>query len=101
MSNPPFLRPHHNADRWADRAVISRDIIDLTMMQRHWGEIPEPAWQKARDAYGRSVDEAYAKAVRLIRDRAWLETCLRTMQMDPQGIDPLLNFHGGAIVPEM
>ena len=42
-----------NADRWPDKAVYSRDIIDLSMMIAAWGDVPAAAWQKARDGYER------------------------------------------------
>ncbi|MBA3485863.1 MAG: nucleotidyl transferase AbiEii/AbiGii toxin family protein [Lysobacter sp.] len=39
-----------NADRGPDRSVMSRDIIDLAMMIRGWGPIPEAAWSKSFDS---------------------------------------------------
>jgi len=73
-----------NADRWGDKSVASRDAIDLAMMIAHWGTVPQAAWDKARLAYGQSVDVAYDKAIGLVSDPAYLALCLQKMQMDPE-----------------
>ncbi|EOA02373.1 hypothetical protein HFRIS_022893 [Herbaspirillum frisingense GSF30] len=73
-----------NADRWGDKSVASRDAIDLAMMIAHWGTVPQGAWDKARLAYGQSVDVAYDKAIGLVSDPAYLALCLQKMQMDPE-----------------
>jgi hypothetical protein len=72
-----------NADRYNDKAVASRDIIDLAMMIGHWGRIPSDAWEKARQAYGASVDHAFQTALNLVGARAYLVQCLQKMHMDP------------------
>lgn len=82
-----------NADRWPDRAVLSRDIIDLSIMISRWGPIPEAAWEKARTAYGVTVDEAYGKAVDHIRDRDELRRCMRELSIDPALLDEILSAH--------
>jgi hypothetical protein len=61
----------------------SRDIIDLTMMIGDWGRIPPVAWDKARKAYGASVDQAWQAAVDLVGERAYLAQCLQKMHMAP------------------
>ena len=76
-----------NADRYNDKAVASRDIIDLAMMIGHWGRIPPEAWDKARKAYGASVDQAWQAAVDLVGERAHLAQCLQKMHMDPELMD--------------
>lgn len=69
-----------NADRWGDKSAMSRDIIDLMVMQQHWGDIPAPAWEKARGAYGDAVSAAYAKALDMLQaDSAYLAACLTRM----------------------
>jgi hypothetical protein len=72
-----------NADRYNDKAVASRDIIDLAMMIGHWGHIPLQAWDKARKAYGASIDHAWQAAVELVSERTHLTQCLQKMHMDP------------------
>ncbi|MBB3946143.1 hypothetical protein GGQ73_002089 [Rhizobium skierniewicense] len=84
-----------NADRWPDRAVRSRDIIDLSMMISRWGDIPPSSWKKARLAYGETVDRAYESAVDAIRDVKWLGDCAQAMQMDEALVPEILNVHGG------
>ncbi|MCG8394349.1 MAG: nucleotidyl transferase AbiEii/AbiGii toxin family protein [Pseudomonadales bacterium] len=41
-----------NADRYRDS---NKDLIDLCMMRKEWGDIPQPAWQAAFDHYGENV----------------------------------------------
>lgn len=41
-----------NADRFSDGI---KDILDLCMMRREWGEIPSQAWAIACDEYGEEV----------------------------------------------
>ena len=72
-----------NADRALDRSQMSRDIIDLAMMIRHWGPIPEVALDKARGAYGQAVDDYFARALTLLRDDRYRDQCLSAMSMDP------------------
>jgi hypothetical protein len=78
-----------NADRWADRTAMSRDIIDLAMMISAWGPIPPQAWRKTRDAYGAAVDKAFGDAIRMVDDQAWLASCLHRMQMDPGALQTI------------
>lgn len=85
-----LARPHlyaekllANADRWADRSTASRDLIDLALMIHHWGPIPLAAWAMAHEAYGRSVNEAYAKSVGHLLEGDRLATCLSAMAMAP------------------
>ena len=70
-----------NADRSGDRATFSRDAIDLGMMIAHWGQIPPKAWDKARGAYGQTVDAALGAAVRRLQEPGWLKTCVDAMHM--------------------
>ncbi|WP_374630697.1 nucleotidyl transferase AbiEii/AbiGii toxin family protein [Pannonibacter indicus] len=86
-----------NADRWADRAVLSRDIIDLSMMISSWGEIPAAAWTRAREAYGDTAGQAYAQAVELIRDPEYLRHCMERMAMSATFADTILAPHGGPL----
>lgn len=72
-----------NADRYRDKAVASRDIIDLAMMIGHWGEVPAAAWEKVRRAYGASADRAFEGAIEMVNDRAYLGQCLAKMHMEP------------------
>jgi hypothetical protein len=51
-----------NADRWADDAVYSRDLIDLAMMQAD-RPLLEASCVKAEAAYGDSIRRSLAQAV--------------------------------------
>lgn len=70
-----------NADRSNDRATWSRDAIDLGMMISAWGPVPAQAWQKARTAYGSTIDAALANSVKRLDDREWFGACVQAMQL--------------------
>ena len=70
-----------NSDRWADQAVLSRDLIDLAMM-RPSRKLLRAALAKARGAYGDSIENDLAKAIdRLRGDPHRLDHCMRAMAM--------------------
>lgn len=71
-----------NADRGLDRATMSRDIIDLAMMIQKWGSIPRYSLDKAETAYGESIIRGFGKSLELIQEAAYLDSCLKKMQMD-------------------
>lgn len=69
-----------NADRYADKSAMSRDIIDLMVMEEKCGCIPRAACDKATDAYGESVRGAHEKAQELLRTHPeYLRSCLTKM----------------------
>ncbi|VDC28626.1 nucleotidyl transferase AbiEii/AbiGii toxin family protein [Pseudogemmobacter humi] len=86
-----------NADHHADRSVLNRDIIDLSMMISRFGPIPEAAWSKAKGAYGETVVNAYDKAAQAIHDPRWLRTCMTRMGMDLDLAHEILPIHGGSV----
>jgi hypothetical protein len=89
-----------NADRWADKAVLNRDILDLSMMISRWGQIPDGAWAIAEGAYGDTVRKAYDAAVTRIRNTEWLQKCMVGMAMEPELKGEILAQHGGPLDPE-
>ena len=71
-----------NSDRWRDDAVLSRDLIDLAMMAPP-KKLLHMAIDKAKAAYGDSVDADLAKAIQDLRDRPHrLDHCMQVMRMD-------------------
>jgi hypothetical protein len=52
-----------NADRWADRQVLSRDLIDLCVLRRRSGAIPTAAWSKVEGAYKTAARDDLRKAL--------------------------------------
>jgi hypothetical protein len=69
-----------NTDRWADRSVLSRDIIDIAFMVSHWGDIPPEAITVAENAYGISVLKSLRNAVAMVQsDDSYLDQCIATM----------------------
>ena len=70
-----------NADRWADDAVHSRDLIDLAMMAPT-KKLLVRAVAKARAAYGDSVETELRAAVDMLgRRRHRLDRCMEALQM--------------------
>jgi hypothetical protein len=57
-----------NADRWGDKSVMSRDIIDIAFMVSHWGVIPQEAFVKAENAYGSVIHNNLENAATLLQD---------------------------------
>ncbi len=69
-----------NTDRWADRSVMSRDLIDLAFMASHWGAIPSEALVIAEKAYGVSILRSLQRAVlQLESDDSYRQHCIATM----------------------
>lgn len=81
-----------NADRWNDRSVMSRDIIDLCVMQSRWGPVPENVWRKAESAYGATVLTSYDKAMAMIADPEWLSRCAVVMAIETPVRDDIAAF---------
>jgi hypothetical protein len=70
-----------NSDRWADDAVFSRDLIDLAMMAPP-KKLLTAAIDKARGAYGDSIENDLRKAIDALRARPHrLDRCMEAMQM--------------------
>lgn len=70
-----------NSDRWADDSVMSRDLIDLAMMQPD-ETLFRLAAAKARKAYGKSIGADLAKAIEALRARPLrLDRCMEALQM--------------------
>jgi len=85
-----------NADRGLDKSTLSRDIIDLAMMIRHWGPIPAQTWDKVKTAYGEHVVHTFHAARQMTTHRDHLQQCLRTMQMDTELADHIPAWLGHA-----
>ena len=70
-----------NADRWADDSVLSRDLIDLAMMQPP-KRLLQLAVAKAKQAYGDSIDSSLLKAIEALRARPHrLDHCMAALRM--------------------
>jgi hypothetical protein len=70
-----------NSDRWADDAVMSRDLIDLAMMQPSKALLKQ-AIAKAKRAYGESIEADLAKAIDHLRARPHrLDQCMEAMRI--------------------
>lgn len=80
-----------NADRALDKSCMSRDIIDLGMMLRGWGPLPEEAFDKALTAYGDSVSRGFNHAFRVISDKSYLADVMSHMGMDLALADDLID----------
>ncbi|MCU0697688.1 MAG: nucleotidyl transferase AbiEii/AbiGii toxin family protein [Myxococcaceae bacterium] len=72
-----------NVDRQADRSTWSRDALDLGMMVSAWGGPSRDAVDRARAAYGPTVDAAMKAALHRLDDDSWLNDCLDALGMSP------------------
>lgn len=70
-----------NSDRWADRGVFSRDIIDLAMMEPE-KKLFMKSFKKASEAYGNSAGQDLQKAIHSIRENPdYLARCCEVLAM--------------------
>jgi hypothetical protein len=70
-----------NSDRWRDDAVYSRDVIDLAMMEPS-AKLLTAAKEKARAAYGESIDRDLKAAVKQFAGHPEkLDDRMRALQM--------------------
>jgi hypothetical protein len=80
-----------NSDRWPDRQVLSRDVIDLSVLRMRLGAIPASAWQKAERAYKSAVRTDLRKALEaFLGDPRHQEHCFQGLRVD----DPASVFEG-------
>ena len=74
-----------NSDRWADRQVLSRDLIDLAALRHYRGSIPDLAWKKAEAAYRSSPRTDLQKALSLFVDNPeYQRRCLEGLGVERQ-----------------
>ena len=75
-----------NADRWPDRQVLSRDLIDLAAMRSRWGPIPEIAWRKAERVYKAAVRLDLNNALAAFHDDSdHRNRCFRGLRIEDPG----------------
>jgi len=71
-----------NSDRWSDNAVFNRDLIDLSMLDLP-SEMFKKALQKAKLAYGESVERDLIKAIESLKNRPGrLSSCMSAVKMN-------------------
>jgi nucleotidyltransferase AbiEii toxin of type IV toxin-antitoxin system len=92
-----------NSDRWADRQILSRDLIDLSILRKRIGPVPEQSWEKTERAYRSAAREDLLKAISAFTgDAAHQQRCFQGLQLqDPEevlaGMDLLRQDLGSAI----
>jgi hypothetical protein len=70
-----------NSDRWSDDAVMSRDLIDLAMMDAD-AALFRQARAKAESAYGNSIAADLDKAIEALRIRPQrLDCCMEALRI--------------------
>ena len=72
-----------NVDRGKDRSILSRDIIDLAFLRLNIGEIPDAAFEKTKNVYGRAVSKALLSSVEdFQKDSPYRKTCVEALQIN-------------------
>lgn len=67
-----------NCDRWPDRQLLARDLIDLGVLRAKVGPIPAEAWTKAESAYGAPVRRDLRKALEaFLGDPGFQDRCFK------------------------
>jgi len=84
-----------NVDRGLDRVSLNRDAMDLLMMERRWGPLPERSREMAIEAYGESVMDAYERSLNALGSRKWLDRCCEEMEISDAVRDELIEQLGG------
>lgn len=78
-----------NSDRWADRQILSRDLIDLAALRPQFGPIPQESWKKAETAYRSAARDDLRKALGLLLGNAeHRQRCFQGLHIDDP--EPLL-----------
>lgn len=71
-----------NSDRWSDDSVYSRDLIDLAMLDLP-KDIRKISFEKAKEAYGESIERDLLKAIKsLAGRRGRLDICMEALKID-------------------
>jgi hypothetical protein len=74
-----------NDDRFLDEATLARDVIDLLMLEHELGALPEESWNKARSAYGDSVESSLRRAQQHLRDNpVFLKRVFQVLSITPK-----------------
>lgn len=71
-----------NADRGLDTSTLHRDLIDLCVMVRRWGPIPDAAMAKAESAYGSTIAAAVDKVAALLEEPMRLARALSALDAE-------------------
>jgi len=72
-----------NSDRWADRQVFSRDLIDLSALRTRLGPVPEEAWGKVERAYKTAGRDDLRKAIAAFaEDASYQQRCFQGLHLD-------------------
>ena len=86
-----------NSDRWADRQVLSRDLIDLSVLRMRKGALPVTAWDKAEAAYRSVARTDLRKALEaFLGDPRHQEHCFQGLRID----DPASVLAGASLLLE-
>lgn len=83
-----------NTDRGVDHAGHHRDLIDLAMMVKAWGPVPQAAWREATLMYGGEVARSLATVCGLISDRSHLIQSLWSLSMYTSLVDTVCTVAG-------
>jgi len=74
-----------NADRFLDDGALGRDALDLIVLHHYLGTLPESAKEKARAAYGESIDRALERGLQKLRDNPeQVERAMETLDVLPE-----------------
>lgn len=72
-----------NSDRWADRQVLSRDLVDLGALSWWIGPVPDSAWLKAEKAYKSAIRDDLQKAwAAFTGDTSHQRRCFEGLHLD-------------------
>lgn len=74
-----------NSDRWGDKSVFSRDILDLAVMVGAWGDVPAESLAKAGSAYGATITKDIVSAADLVlQNDGYRRQCFDQLRIDEE-----------------
>ncbi|CDH20478.1 nucleotidyl transferase AbiEii/AbiGii toxin family protein [Xenorhabdus bovienii] len=81
-----------NADRGRDKSTQFKDMIDIGMMISAWGDIPQVSWDKARSAYGQSIDKEYNAVVDMMNsNKSHFDRCIGLLHISEENTDKIVS----------
>ncbi|NHB91348.1 hypothetical protein [Photorhabdus cinerea] len=61
------------------------------MIQSEWGCIPAEAWDKARSAYGITIDRAYNFAIQMLNNnQSYFDKCMKNLSISTENREKIV-----------
>ncbi|MCP9268608.1 hypothetical protein M5U04_11000 [Xenorhabdus sp. XENO-1] len=69
-----------------------RESVNIGMMISAWGDIPQVSWNKARSAYGQSIDKEYNAVVDMMNsNKSHFDRCIGLLHISEENTDKIVS----------